>query len=357
MTEKKVTINDTKKVIMDALKAAEKKLEQYEAGTLDPQAAAVMKENLATVANAEVFLNDKDFGANIAVLKRQIGTALDSITTSVEEQQKVYVDVKKAISLAEQELDELFGIKAEALTLVSLINAKEEIAKKYDAEHAERVASAKAELDALSKQHKESTIAFDTKRVEDINALTKARQREKEQYEYDFAREKKKKEDELADQIKAKQLEFDEKCNAFTNELNTREKALDARDTKLGEREANIDALESKIKELTDSRESDIADAVAKALDAEQQRNAAAIAKIQSDADHEVALVVSKNETLTDSLNKSNAEVTSLTGKLENAYKEIREIANKTIDNAGDKKVINQLERLVTNSQNAKNSN
>lgn len=356
MTEKKVTINDTKKVIMDALKAAEKKLEQYENGTLDPQAAAIMKENIATVANAELSLNDVNFGANIATLKRQITTALDSITASVEEQQKVYSDVRKAISLAETELEELFGIKAEALSLVNLINAKEEVAKKYETEHAERVAAAKGELEKLAEEQEEAKATFKKERLEEIAETEKTRKREQEAWEYNFEREKKFKEDQLADQIKAKQLEFDEKCNEFTKELNAYESTLDQKKSELEKREANMDALDAKIKELTESRDKDVADAVAKAKSEELQRHMAETAKIQSDADHKVALVESKNETLTQALEKANKENASLVAKLEKAYEEIREIATKTIDNAGDKKVINQLERLVT-QQNNKNNN
>ena len=84
-------------------------------------------------------------------------------------------------------------------------------------------------------------------------------------------------------------------------------------------------------------------------LKAEFEREKEYLAK---DAKHTEEVLQNQVDMLHGNLIAANEKNKELEAKLEKAYAEIRELASKTVDNAGDKKVVNQLERIISNQQN-----
>jgi len=347
----KFTERDTKKVILAGYEKAVEELKALKAGKFDPAADAKQKAVAKTVANADETATGTNVEETILNLKKQLGTVLDGISTDIANQVKSYSDVQEAIKIKEAELKELFAIEKEANAVVALINAKEAIAKDYDAEHAERVANAKAELEAVKAEIADAKAEFTAQLIEQKAAEQQRREREQEQYDYDFAKKKRDREDALASEIKTKKAEFQTKIDEINKDMAERKEELTKYAQTINEREKAVKAQEESIASLEEKHAEAIAEAVKKAKSEASTSYYSQKAIMDKEMEHQKALYESKIESLQTSNETLVNEVAQLKEKLEKAYQQVQDIASKTIDNSGDKKVINQLERLVQNQK------
>jgi len=347
----KFTERDTKKVILAGYEKAVEELKALKAGKFDPAADAKQKAVAKTVANADETATGTSVEETILSLKKQLGTVLDGISTDIANQVKSYSDVQEAIKIKEAELKELFAIEKEANAVVALINAKEAIAKDYDAEHAERVSNAKAELEAVRNEIAEARAEFTAQLIEQKAAEQQRREREQEQYDYDFAKKKRDREDALASEIKAKKAEFQVKIDAINKEMAQRQEDLTKFEVSLNDREEKIEAQEESIASLEEKHAEELEKAVSKAKSDAASGYFAQKSILEKEMKHQEALFTAKLESIEATNAKLVEENAKLAEKLEKAYQQVQDIASKTIDNSGDKKVINQLERLVQNQK------
>jgi hypothetical protein len=350
----KPTIKDTKQTILDAYNAAITKLQQLESGKMNPQAELKAKETAAVIASADEVSIGGIIENKVAGLKKELGLVLDGIAGDISEQLKKYSDVQDAIIAKEHRLQELFGLETEAFALVALINAKEEIARQYDDAFAQKKDEREKELQTIQDQAREARQSL-TKELNEANAkIAQDRVREQEEYLYNTERKRKQETDAFNDELEAKKREFNEKCDAFTKTLNAREESIMELEDSVAEREAKIDDLEEAVASLEASKETAVQEALKKGKSDASSEYYREKAYIEREAKHQVELAESKVATLQEALDKANATNEALTDKLERAYAEVREIAKSTIDNAGNKQVINQLERLVQSQQTIK---
>ena len=350
MTEK-FTERDTKKVILAGYEKAVAELKALKAGKFDPAADAKQKAVATTVANADATATGTNVEETILSLKKQLGTVLDGVSTDIANQVKAYADVQEAIKIKEAELKELFAIEKEANAVVALINAKEAIAKDYDAEHAERVASAKAELEKVKGNIDETRLNFMEEITELKTVEQKRREREQEQYDYDFAKKKRDREDALAAEIKTKKAEFEEKVVAINKDMAERQEELTKYAQTINEREKAVEAQEESIASLEEKHAEAVKEAVNKAQREASSRFYAEKSILEKEMTHQKELAEAKIASIEATNAKLVEENAKLAEKLEKAYQQVQDIASKTIDNSGDKKVINQLERLVQNQK------
>lgn len=349
MSEKQPTMKDTKQAILDAYNRVYAKLKEIQGSKFDPKAEMETKTKNELVSRVDEILTGKSFDEAFSSIKAE----LEKLAVEIVNKTKVYADIDEAIKIKEDLLKELGIIETDALSLYALVNTREELARKYDEEHAERVAKANKELEELKNKHYETQKEFAKQQSEEKARISQERKREQEEFEYKFAREKQQKMDELNDEILQKQKEFNEKCEKFTAELNAREKELDVREENLVAREEKINDLEATIDSLKENQETVVSEAVAKARSEERSKFYAERNSIEKEAEHKVAIIQNKLEISEQALTKANETIETLNEKLEKAYAEIREMANKTIEASANKQVINQLERLASQNQKA----
>ena len=252
-----------------------------------------------------------------------------------------YNNLCEAIQLKEERLKDIYGIEAEANSLVALINAhKDKIAElkaRYELMAAdmekgftEKKESLKAELDELTKQKKD---IIDQTRAENDAlkaSLNTERQRENDEYEYNLARLRK--------------IENDR----WTDEKKAREKELSEREADVQKRADTLHEMESEIAELK-QKVADIPKIVAEAEEAAKKAG-----KAEADKSHafEVRSINTKNEyeqnSLKDQIDRlkedlaavrsANAEIQA---KLDAAYAQMRDLAAETVKSNGSIKIIN----------------
>lgn len=354
MSEKKPTMKDTKQVILDAYYKAQEQLEELKRGSFNPE---VEKKNKKVEESKKVvsegLTSKEEVEDKILAVKRTLDITLSSISETIIENLKLYDALQESIKAQKEELEEVYGIKVEAESLVALVNTKESLKAEYEESFAERKALAEKALEELRITIADEKEKLKAELEEERKKAQLEHEREEEEYNYNFNRKKKQKEDELYDLLLNREKAFEVKQQNLVRDLSLKSEALDKREEELIERETQISALEEEIETLKESREEAIAEAVKKARDQETSKFYSQKALYEKDAEHKIEIAQNEAKNLRELYEQAIATNKELSEKVEKAHAEIREIATKTIDNAGDKKVINQLERIVSQ----KNSN
>lgn len=303
-----VTMKSTKQEIMDALETARKEIEE------------VRKSKFAPSETAEA-----------TTKKIIVESAKESVQANLfsEEMSKKYSDLEKAIEIKMTELSELYDVEKELQDVVTIVNAKTELIKKLDAEYAEKKAAVIADLEeqkaSLKTEISDLVSTYGIRKDE----LTTARAREIEEYKYNLKRKRDIENDEWADEVAQRE--------ALIAAKETEAQALyddaKAKADYIVELEAKIEAIPGLIEEA----KTEAVSLVSKELGKEYGYSKAMTAK---DFAHETEKLTDKVDFLTSELCKSNTALQSANEKLDNAYKEIREIATKTVESTGGVKIL-----------------
>ena len=296
----KITEKSTKAQIMDAYTQALAELEKLKAMSDSPVENAKKEALEASMQNAEVAASNEVFSDTIV---------------------KQYNDLKIAIDEYQKELEGLYGIKAEADGLAAAINAhrakvaemNEEYKQKkadLDAELAQKTAEVKEKIADLEKNVLKAKKQADEEMKEYNADISKKRNREKDEYDYN--------------------LKMDRKADAAVTE---REEAIAAKEEEIQAMKAQIEAFPDK---LAEAKEDAAKEAKAKADKSFVFEKRA----LESDKKHaeEMADAKIKNlESQVEALTQSNAE---LSGKLDAAYAQMKDMATATVQAGATVKVV-----------------
>ncbi len=154
----KVSATNTKAQI---LKAYEELLKEVESRKADnPKVIHQEKEEKKKVASATA-KTEEGIVKSIADLKLKIGETLDTIAKNLLSEKEQLREIQEAIAIEKKNLEDLYGISANADTLAALLLAQEEKKKSFEEEMAsrkkefeEKMAQEKAAFEAEMKNQK-----------------------------------------------------------------------------------------------------------------------------------------------------------------------------------------------------------
>lgn len=351
-----VNLKNTKEEILRAYQKAKDLANAKDQGKFDPQAEVRAKADVETVKAAEG-ITEASIGEQIADLKKKTGGYLDNLAYNVMEKHKIFSSISESIIIQRTKLEELYGIEDEALALVALVNAKTDIQEQYDARFNERKSAAEAELAIITQKALESRLALQAEQSQEKAAFAKEQSRQKNEWDYDFSRLKAKQLDTIDDEIAAKRKDLQNQVEKVNTEFSERDKAIKEREAKVVEREEAVD-LESGQIETLKGQLNTIAtkteEEVTKRLTAEFNRDKEFL---QKEADFEKQKLQGQVDMLNEVLAKANATNVDLSTKLDRAYQEIKDMAAKGLDSVSDRRLSENLQRLVADTANKSGQN
>ena len=100
-------------------------LEAKEESELNPQRTLEEKRNKEIIQKADVLSSEK-LSRKINDIKIEIGSMFSTITDKMEQLATQYSDLGKAVSIKEQEIQEVYEIEKSALTLAALIEVQKQ---------------------------------------------------------------------------------------------------------------------------------------------------------------------------------------------------------------------------------------
>lgn len=337
-----VTSKSTKDVIWGEVEKLRLQIATMKQNKLDPAADAKAKQDVTTISKAEhavAISVDKVLLELNASITKILVEAAGVVTGSVDD----YTEINDAIELKRQELADLFQVEKELLDLAAIVNTKEALAAQYDATHKERVANAEAKMNDLEESYitrrSEYNRTLEIQRTEDAAA----RKRDQEEYKYNFDRNKKIENDAWSDTKAARE-----------KELEAEAQILEVKAAALEVEKAEIDSLKAKVAEIPTLIADAASDAAAAARKSAETGFGIERNYLKKDSENEKALSESKIGTLESTILDLRAQLVSANMKLDAAYGEIKDMAAKTVEAAGNSRMIASLENMVKEKSNNK---
>ncbi len=243
---KKKTAAAAKQEMQAALLDVEKIAEERREAETTPAQRIEQRTAQAAVASADA-LTLENVVKDITQLRSSVGRTLSQIAESLEAEVDKYQQVKKAIEVKEKELAEIYDIQRQAVSLTALIEAQQRKREQFDADMA-------AEKEQLEREIAETRATWETESKdrefeikEQAGIDTKARQRERDEYQYKFTREQQQAKDQFADEKARIERELTLRREELERQLGERESAIAAREKQLADLQQRVERFPAEL--------------------------------------------------------------------------------------------------------------
>jgi colicin import membrane protein len=282
-------------------------------------------ETLASVGGVSV----ESVVGNISSLGLEISKALASVSGRLVEEVERLAAVREAVRIEQAELARLHKIDVAATALDQLV-----------AEHARQRAEFDADMARQRSGWSEETKATERERKEQEEALRRQRQREIEEYEYKKTQERKKAQDKYDEEQRQVEKKNREKQEALEKSWEQREASLKEQEVELARLKKEVDTFPARLQKEIDQS----AARAAQAADARFEQQAALLRKDQ-DAERRVAEL--EIRTLRETVAQQAAQVAALQSQLEEAKRQVQEIAVKAIEGASGARALAHVNQIA----------
>ena len=340
---KKLSMSSTKQEMLDAYSAVLKELKEKEEVELRPEKKLEEKKKVEVlkVADSVSALSVDGIAKEIAGLRVDVIRMLSQISDNLEGETDKFKKMKEAVELKERELEELYAIEREAVTLAALVEAQSRRRQEFDSRMAQDKEDAQRESESTRRQWESDKKAHEFEAKEWDAAEKKRRERDKEEFEYAFKRE----------QRLAKESLQDEKAK-LEKEMSVRKAELE---NALAAREATIAAKEQELAELQKKASmvpKEIEAAVAKAVKEVSERltlegkNREELMKKEFEGERNV--LRTRIESLEKTAKEQYDQITKLSQQLEKSYQKVEEMAVKALETSSAAQSVAGLQQMMT---------
>jgi hypothetical protein len=334
-----VSEKNTKQEVLDAYQSLVKQFEEKRQAELNPERKIEEKkadEALKTAASVAADGIDREIGG----LKSEISKMLADVSEKLGAEAIRFKSLQKAVETKDRELHELYGIEKSASALAALIEAQNQKRRDFETEIAEQREELKREIEETRIEWQKERQTHDAEARERELAEKKARDREKEQFDYGFKREQQALRDKLNDEKATLEKELRLKKEAAEKDLAERERVLVESETELTVLRAKNaaypkeldDAVTKAVKEATDKLK----------LEAKNRDDL-----LRKEFEGERNVLTTRIESLEKTAKDFAEQNARLSKQLEAAYQKVQEIAEKTIESAGQSRSLADLQKLL----------
>jgi uncharacterized coiled-coil protein SlyX len=321
-----VSLRDSKQTIFDALQVTKKELDTLKTTRLDPAAELVTKNMAATVKRAEEVITKDILNPTI----------IDD-----------YKAVMSAIAAKKTELKDLFGLSEELMDMATALNAHKALVAELDEDRAakeeeydEMIESKeimlKESINNLQKTISDAKAVWETEKKEYEANLKKERDREKADYTYNLNRERQLANDKWADEKAARE-----------KELRDRENQVEDREVYIAEQEDEIAELKAKVADIPNQITAAVEKTAADAKKSFEASKAIEINYIKKDNENQLKVLQYQIDTLNKTVTAKDAEIIDLKAKLDASYDKIQTMATKTVESAGNSRMVDQMRSIA----------
>lgn len=265
----------------------------------------------------------------INTLGGQISRTLIDVRDQLQEEVERLATVREAVELERQELARLHKLDIAATSIDQLV-------QDYERER-ERL---ETEIQTRRNEWEQETKTAERERKEADEALRKQRQRENEDFEYKKQLERKKAQDKYEEDMRL----LEKKNTDRQQEL---ERSWAQREEELKEREDELTRLRREVEELPKriaaEKEAALAEATRQAAANYEQR----ILILQKDAEAERKVAELQVKTLQDTLTRQTEQMIALEKALEEAKRQVQEIALKAIEGASGSRALAHVNQIA----------
>lgn len=265
----------------------------------------------------------------ISSLGLEISKALSDLSGKLVAEVERLTAAREAVALEAQELERLHKIDIAATSLDQLLRDYQLKKEELEAE----ISSGRAAWEEEERERAREQKEFEEN-------LKKQRQRETEEYEYKKALERKKAQDKYEEDIRLLDKKNKEKQEALEKSWQQRETALKEKETEWAQLRKEVDEFPARLKKEVDT-------AVAASTRSAEQRFEQQMILLKKDSESEKRVAELQIRSLQDALNRQTAEVEKLQAQLEEAKKQVQDIAVKAIEGASGAQALSHINKIA----------
>jgi hypothetical protein len=266
---------------------------------------------------------------NLSHLGLEISKALAEISGKLVSEVERLNSIREAVALQTKELERLHKIDIAATAIDQLVLDYQSQNQKLEAEiSAQREAWAAEEIQR-SREQKEYE-----------ENLKKQRQRELEDYEYKKALERKKAQDKYEEEMRLLEKKNKEKQEEL-------EKSWKQRETALREKEEEWARLRKEFDEFPARLKTEVDMAVSNGVKSAEQRFEQERVLLKRESESEKRLAELQIKALQDAMARQSGEVEKLQAQLEEAKRQVQDIAVKAIEGASGAQALSQINKIA----------
>ena len=336
---RKLSDKNTKQELLDAYQTLAQQLEQKRAAELNPERQVQEKKADEAIKTATA-LAPEGIDREIGSLKSDIGRMLAGLSEQLAAEAARFKSLQQAVEAKQRELQELYGIEKTAATLAALIETQNQKRADFEAEMTQQREELSAEIQSARAEWDKERKAHEAELRERDAAEKRARDREKEQFDYAFKRDQQAVRDKLADEKATLEKDLKLKKEIVDRELAGRERVLVEHETELA-------TLRAKAAAFPQELDSAVAKAVKEATEKLKLESKNREDLWQKQFEGERNVLATRNEALEKAIKELADQNSRLNKQLDAAYLKLQEIAEKTIEGASQAKSLADLQKLL----------
>jgi colicin import membrane protein len=265
----------------------------------------------------------------ISGLGLEVSKALSGLSDQLAQEVNRLETVREAVTLEQKEIERLHKIDVAATALDQLVQ-----------DYARQKEQLETEIAAQRAAWEEETRQTERERKEQEENLKKQRQRETEEYEYRKALERKKAQDKYDEEVKLAEKTNREKQETLEKGWREREAALKASEEELQRLRKEAEEFPLRLRQESER-------AAAEAARAAQQRFDQQIVLLSKDSEAEKRLAELRIKALEESLARQSSQSAALEKQLEEAKRQVQEIAVKAIEGASGARALSHINEIA----------
>ena len=295
----------------------------------DLKAEEVERQKEAEIRQAALGVTVDGTVEQISRLGLEVCRALSGISEKLTEEVSRLTTLRAAVELERKELERLHKIDLAATALDQLVQ-----------EYAKQKEQLEAEMEAQRAVWTENVASAERERKEQEDALKKQRQREIDDYEYKKNLERKRAQDKYDEELRLQEKKNQERQEAL-------EKSWAQREAALRDQEGELQRLKQEAAEFAARLEREVQRAAAEAAkDARQQvEQQALLARQEAESDRRLAEL--RIKTLEDLLARENSQISDMQKQLDEAKRQVQEIALRAIEGASGAKALAHVNEIA----------
>jgi len=256
----------------------------------------------------------------IGALQNTLQGTLAGLSAQISIKLEQMKNVEDAIVLKQEELNELYGIDAEALSL-------EEMREQHEQEDTD---------------WQKQCVARQAQLEDDEEERTKRWQREEEEHGYDIAQKKKRSQEEY-------NVEIATRRRAETIRQEDLEKQWKTREEIIATQEKDVVALKTQVAGFDDRLKAETAKAEAIAVNRVKKEYEHEVVMLKKDIESERILNATKVSALDDTINSLQMQISDLQKQLSEARTDAKEVTSAALRSASGRQAMQALQRVVDN--------
>jgi len=259
----------------------------------------------------------------------EISKSLAELSEKLVQEVDQLATVREAVALETKELERLHKIDVAATALDQLI-------QDYRTQQSHLEAEIAAQRAAWEKEEQDR----DQAEKESEDSLKKQRQREMEEYEYKKALERKKAQDKYDEEMRLLEKKNKEKQEAL-------EKSWQQRETAIKEKEEEWARLKRELEDFPNRLNREIEKAAADAAKSAEGKFEREMLLIKKDGEAEKRVAELQIQSLQNTVARQSAEIEMLHKQLEEAKRQVQDIAVKAIEGASGAKALSHVNQIA----------